>query len=274
MIQAAGILLTGAAAGAFGTLLGLGGGVFVVPVLVLAFRVPMHAAVGASLVAIVATSSAGASKNVALGLANMRLGLSLETMTVLGALCGGLLAPHLGARLLIALFAALLLAVSAMLWRSGPAQAEEGGSPLSGPGLLGGTYQDPASGKDVSYSVERLPAVLAASYGAGVVSALLGVGGGLVKVPALRLLSKVPMKAATATSNFMIGVTAATSAVLYLGRGDVPMPVVGPVVLGVLLGARAGLALSRALSDRATARIFAFVTLAMAAQMVRRALAG
>ncbi|MEI8190772.1 MAG: sulfite exporter TauE/SafE family protein, partial [candidate division NC10 bacterium] len=185
MTQTAELLLAGIAAGVFGTVLGLGGGIFLVPELVLALKLPMHSAVGASLVAIVATSSAGASKNVAAGLANMRLGLSLETMTVAGALCGGLLAPHLPARLLVGLFGVMLLAATAMLWLGGPSEPEAEGEPRKPAGVLGGEYRDPASGRMVVYSVERLPAALGASLAAGVVSALFGVGGGLVGLAAV-----------------------------------------------------------------------------------------
>jgi hypothetical protein len=267
-----GLLAAGFASGVLGTFLGLGGGVFGVPLLVLFFGVPMHAAVGASLVAVIATSSAGASSNVAKGIANIRLGVCLEPMTVLGALLGGALAPLLPPRVLMGLFALLLLGVSAALWR-GRRGAQSPLVPARG-GVLDGRFDDPASGGEVSYSVERLPATLGASLAAGVASALLGVGGGIVKVPALSLLSRVPIKAATATSNFMVGVTAASSAVLYLGRGDVPLQVAGTMTLGVLLGSQAGLVLSRKLSDRAISRVFSLVTLLFAVEMIRRAYAG
>lgn len=269
-----GLLVAGAAAGVFGTLLGLGGGVFLIPLLVLVFHLPMHSAVGVSLIAVIASSSAGASKTVALGFANLRLGMSLETMTVLGALCGAGLAPHLPARFLIALFAALLAALSVLLWRSGRPEGEGDAVSTAKGGALGGEYLDPASGKTVSYSVERLSALLGASLAAGISSGLLGIGGGVMKVPALRLLGRVPMKAAAATSTFMLGATAAASAVLYLGRGDVPLAAAGTVALGVLFGSEAGLRLSKSLSDRTVARIFAAVLLGIAVQMARRALAG
>lgn len=266
----AGLLAAGFASGVLGTFLGLGGGVFAVPLLVLAFGVPMHAAAGASLVAVIATSSAGAARNVAEGFANIRLGVCLEPLTVLGALLGALLAPAIPARLIMALFALLLLCVSAALWRGRGAGAQGWAPPSGGP--LDGRFLDPASKAEVAYSVERLPASMAASLAAGIASALLGVGGGLVKVPALRLLSRVPIKAATATSNFMVGVTAAASAALYLGRGDVPLRAAGTMALGVLLGSQAGLALSRRVSDRGTARAFSVVMLALAWAMARRAL--
>ncbi|HAH07538.1 MAG TPA: hypothetical protein DCM05_13640 [Elusimicrobia bacterium] len=266
-----GLMGAGFVFGTFGTLLGLGGGVFAVPALVLWFDVPMHSAVAASLVAVIATSSAGASRNVAEGLANIRLGVCLEPMTVFGALLGGALAPFIPARVLIGIFAILLAAIGVMLWR-GQGLKEEGSYRASG-GRLDGRFLDPLSGEKVAYSVERLPATLAVSFAAGLSSALLGLGGGLLKVPALHLLSRVPIKAAAATSNFMIGVTAAASAVLYLGRGEIPLVVAGTMTLGVLLGSQAGHALSRKLSERSVSRVFSLVTLALAFEMARRALA-
>ncbi len=271
MLHIVGLLAAGAASGVIGSLLGLGGGIFLIPALVLLFGVPMHSAVAAGLVAVIATSSAAGASNAEQGIANVRLGMTLEITTVLGALAGAMLAPHLPARFLGGLFTLMLLAVSVTLWlrrRSADAQL-----PAASGGLLDGEYHDPAAHRSVSYSVRRLPAALAASWGAGVFSALLGVGGGIVKVPALHVLCGVPMKAAAATSNFMIGVTAAASAALYLGHGLVPGSVAATVSLGVIAGSRAGLWASRRLSDHAVARIFAVVTLVIACFMARRFLA-
>jgi len=263
-----GLLVAGAASGLIGALLGLGGGIFLIPALVLGFGVPMHSAVAAGLVAIIATSSTGGARNAQLGLANVRLGMVLETTTVLGALAGGLLAQSLSARRLGLLFATLQLAVSVTLWlRRRGCEAHE--YRASG-GLLDGAYHDRAARRDVSYSVRRLPAALAASLGAGVLSSLLGVGGGVVKVPALHLFCGVPMKAATATSNLMIGVTAAASAVIYLTAGAVPAVVAATVCLGVLAGSQVGLWFSHRLSERMTARMFAIVTFAISCLMFRR----
>jgi uncharacterized membrane protein YfcA len=269
-MTAAGLLLAGFFSGVIGVLLGLGGGVFLIPALVLLFHTPMRSAAGMGLVAVIATSSAGASRNLTSGLANVRLGVCLEPMTVMGSLCGGLLAPFIPARALIGLFAVLLFSVSFMLLR-GARPAQEPAEAAS-PGRLGGTYLDKASGKTVSYRVRNLPYAMGASWAAGAASALLGVGGGLFKVPAMRLLCGVPMKAATATSNLMIGVTAASGAVLYLGRGDVPIEPAGTVALGVLAGSQAGHWLSARLSDRGVTRAFSLVTLAAALEMLGRAL--
>jgi len=267
-----GLLIAGAASGLIGSLLGLGGGIFLIPALVLIFKVPMHSAVAAGLVAVIATSSAGGSRNAQKGLANVRLGMTLEVATVLGALAGGLLAPSLPARLLGLLFSTLLLVVSVVLWLR--RRSRDAGEYSARGGLLDGRYYEPAARREVRYSIKRLPAALAASMAAGMLSALLGVGGGIVKVPVLHLFCGVPMRAATATSNLMIGVTAAASAMLYLTGGFVPALVCATVSLGVLAGSRAGLWLARRLSEGMIRRIFSAVTLIIAVLMLRRFLAG
>ena len=254
-----------------GILLGLGGAIFLIPALVLGFGVPMHAAVAAGLIAVIATSSAAGSHNAEQGFANVRLGMTLETATVLGALAGALLAHRLPERALVGLFALLQFAVSGLLWRRRLKNASP--IPRASGGLLDGSYYDPSSRQTVTYSVHRLPAAMGVSVGAGIISTLLGVGGGIFKVPALHLFCGVPMKAAAATSNFMIGVTAATGAVVYLEAGRVPVLIAATVALGVLAGSRGGVWLSRLISETAVRKIFAVVTALIALTMFRRFLA-
>lgn len=263
-----GLAAAGAAAGTLGAILGIGGGVFLVPVLALFFQVPMLQAVAAGLVAVIATSSAVASVNVEKGLANMRLGIVLELATVLGALLGALIAGWLAPAALMGLFGIVQAVVGLMLWR-GPAEAKD--AARLAPGALGASYYDPAAKAEVSYRVRRLWAGLAVSLAAGGLSGLLGIGGGALKVPALHLFCGVPMKAAAATSNFMIGVTAAASAFLYFGRGDVEPVTTSAVVLGVLAGSAAGTRLNRSLKDQSVRRAFAALMLALSVQMLRRA---
>lgn len=272
-MAALGLALAGAGAGLLGAVLGIGGGIFLVPALVLFFGVPMVNAVATGLVAVIATSSAVGATNVDRGVANMRLGMVLEVATVAGALAGSFLAHHVDPRFLVGLFSAMLFAVTVLLWR-GPAADAEPPPHERDTGALGATYEDPAAGGKVSYRLRRLPAALGVSGAAGALSGLLGVGGGVFKVPALHLFCGVPMKAAAATSNFMIGVTAAASAVLYLGSGSLLPRPTALVVLGVLAGAALGANISARLKDASVRRLFALLTLVLAAQMLRRALHG
>lgn len=272
-MEALGLALAGAGAGLLGAVLGIGGGIFLVPALVLFFGVPMVNAVATGLVAVIATSSAVGAANVDRGVANMRLGMVLEVATVAGAILGSLLAHRVDPRLLIGLFSAVLAGVTALLWR-GPAVDREPPPHESQLGLLGGAYDDAAAGGRVSYRMRRLPAALGVSGAAGALSGLLGVGGGVFKVPALHLFCGVPMKAAAATSSFMIGVTAAASAVLYLGSGSLLTRPTALVVLGVLAGSALGAQVSARLKDESVRRLFAALTLVLAAQMLRKALDG
>ncbi len=263
----------GAAAGGLGAVLGIGGGVVLVPLLVLGFGVPMHVAVATSLLSVIATSSAVATTNVELGTANMRLGMTLELATALGAIAGGLVAGALSANVLEALFAVLLAPTAVLMWRGRSAAATvEAGADVPDVGSLGARYVDPADGRTVAYRVRNLGGGMGISFAAGGVSGLLGIGGGVFKVPALHLLCGVPMKAAAATSNFMIGVTAAASAFLYYGRGEVEPALTAAIVLGVLVGSRGGLALTARVSGPFIRRLFAVLLVAVAVQMLIRAL--
>lgn len=265
-----GLGAAGALAGTLGAVLGIGGGVFLVPSLVLFFDVPIHNAVATGLVAVIATSSAVASINIERGWANLRLGMVLELATVAGALAGAYFAALLPARALIGLFGCLMAVVSVLLWRG------RDGSDVPTPatpavGRLDSEYFDPASQSKVSYHVRRLPLGLGVSGVAGALSGMLGVGGGIFKVPVLHLFCGIPMKAAAATSNFMIGVTAAASAFLYFRRGDVDAVVTAAVVLGVLLGSIAGTRANERLKEANVRRCFAALLVVLAVQMSRRA---
>lgn len=266
-----GLALSGFGAGLLGAVLGIGGGVFLIPALVLAFSFPMPQAVATGLVAVIATSSAVASVNVERGWANMRLGMFLELATVAGALAAGLAAAAIPARALIGAFGLLLAAFAALLWKP-PAASDPGPAAVLGP--FDGRYFDPAAGREITYHFRRLPLGLAVSTAAGALSGLLGIGGGVLKVPVLNLYCGVPMKAAAATSNFMVGATAAASAFVYYGRGHVDPLAAGPVVLGVLAGSAAGARLSRRLADASVRRGFAALLVFLSVQMLRRALNG
>ncbi|MBM4161349.1 MAG: sulfite exporter TauE/SafE family protein [Ignavibacteria bacterium] len=262
------LLLAGIVTGTIGAMLGLGGGVFLVPFLALAFGLPMHQAIATSILAIIATSSAGGAMNVERRIVNLRLGMTLETTTVIGAILGGVTANLLGGDVLTKIFAGLLLLVSfMMIWRIRQRGMEE---PTHQDGVLAATYRDDSTGTIVSYSVRRVPAVMLVSLVAGNISGLLGVGGGIFKVPSMNIIGGIPMKAATATSNFMIGVTAAASAFIYFAHGHINPLIVAPAALGVLSGSFLGVLLGRKIKSHVLTWVFAIVLLIISIQMFLR----
>lgn len=257
----------GAAAGTLGAMVGLGGGIIVVPVLSLFLGVPIHSAVAASLVAVVATSSVAAIGYVRDEITNLRLGMTLETATTLGAIAGGLLASRLPREALSGIFAVFLALNAAYLLLKQAKKEDASSREAKDLGVLGGRYYDPALEHEVSYAVERLPVGLGVSAVAGAVSGLLGIGGGPIKVPMMTSAMGVPMKAAAATSNFMIGVTACASAVLYYSRGMVSPRVAVPVALGVAAGAYGGSKLAPKMKGSRLSAVLATVLSLLAVQM-------
>jgi hypothetical protein len=301
------LLAGGAAAGLFGSLLGLGGGLLIVPLLTLGFGVPLREAVAVSLVSVIVTSSAGASVYLRRHVANLRLGMVLELFTAVGALAGGLIAFLLEERVLAGLFAVLLTWVAVSMARQGAAPAgepvivapepapddeepavpdaldpiaTEAAAHAVAPWVAAAVAPVPvADAPDLAtrlsgpgYRVRRMRFGMAASVGAGVVSALLGVGGGIVKVPVMHLAMGVPLKVATATSNMMIGVTAMSSAVIYLLRDEIDPYVAGPTALGVFAGASLGSRIASRVDVRILRWLFVAVMAYTAFEMARRAL--
>jgi uncharacterized protein len=263
------LALGGAAAGLVGSLFGLGGGILLVPLLVLVLQIPIHNAIAASLISVIATSSATASRNVRRGVANLRLGSTLETATVAGAIAGGALAGFLPAKALILLFATALVLFAVPMAR-GREIAERTAEEAEATGFiarLGASYFDPALEREVHYAIRRFPLAMSVSGAAGILSGLLGVGGGILKVPTLTLYCGVPVKAAAATSNFMIGVTAMASAFVYYGRGDVLPLVTAAAVLGVVVGSRAGASIAGQIHAQALRKWFALLMTLVGLQM-------
>ena len=262
----------GAAAGLFGSLLGLGGGVLIVPLLTLGFGLPLREAVGVSLVAVIMTSGASSGVYLERRVANLRLGMVLEAFTAAGALIGALIAFLIDERVLAGLFAVLLVYVAVTMVR-GRGRASPAAGERNAPGVdrrAGSAFVDRLSGSD--YRVRGLVPGAAGSVGAGVSSALLGIGGGLVKVPVMHLVMGVPLRVATATSNLMIGVTASAGAVIYLLRGEIDPYVAGPTAIGVFLGATLGSRTAHRVDLRVLRMLFVVVLLYTALQMTRRAL--
>jgi len=264
----------GAAAGAFGSLLGLGGGVLIVPLLTFGFGLPLRESVGVSLVCVIMTSSAAAGVYLERHIANLRLGMTLELFTAFGALVGGSIAFLLDERLISLLFAGLLgyVAITMALARrpapfDEPAVVEGSGSaepPRSSAG-------ERLSGTD--YRVRNLGPGVVGATGAGVASALLGIGGGIIKVPLMHLGMGVPLRVATATSNLMVGVTAAASSVIYVMHGGIDPYVAGPTAIGVFLGATAGSRLSHRVNVGLLRMLFVVVLGYTALQMLLRVIA-
>ena len=258
------LVATGAATGLVGALLGLGGGVFLVPLLTLALGVPIRVAIAASLISVMSTAVASASVNLDRGLVNMRLGLILEVATAAGALGGGLVAGHLTQRQLYLTFAVTMAVMGVvMAGRSGRRNV------ISDPdvdlGRLGGRIREGAA--TYGYQVRRLPVGVMASLVAGAISGLLGLGGGIVKVPVLNTFCGIPIRVAAATSTFMIGITAAASAFLYYARGEVVLPITAAVALGALPGSLAGARLSDRVATRSLKVLMAVVLIGVGARM-------
>jgi uncharacterized protein len=233
------VFLVALLAGFLGALTGLGGGVVIVPVLTLLFGVDMRYAIGTSLIAVIATSSGAAAAYVREGYSNIRVGMFLEVATVLGALTGALISAHVPLRLLAVIFGVVLLYsayISARKQREFLASKEP--DRFATLLKLHGTL--PTARGPRGYNVQGVPAGFSLMFIAGILSGLLGIGSGAVKVIAMDRAMRLPFKVSTTTSNFMIGVTAAASAGVYLHRGYIDPALTMPVMLGVLTGALAG----------------------------------
>jgi uncharacterized protein len=261
------IFVMGAGVGLLGSMLGIGGGVLIIPLLTTFFGVDIKTAIGASIISVIATSSAAGAVYVGHGMTHTRLAMVLEIATTLGALAGGITAILLPGRYLFGLFGLVLLYVVYSM--RGLAGREGDSHPT---GLLDTSFVDPLTGGQVDYGVRRLGGGLGASFIAGNISGLLGIGGGIIKVPIMTLVMGMPLKAAIATSNFMIGVTAATSAVIYYGRGYILPPIAVPTALGVLLGAQIGPRLGGRARSGTLRLIFQVLLFVFALQMLWKAI--
>ena len=255
------------AAGMLGALTGLGGGVVLIPLLTLGFHVDMRYAIGASLVSVIATSSGAAAAYVREGYSNVRIGMFLEVATTIGAVVGAFIAGHVPTRGLAMVFGVVLL-YSAWLSR-GQLDHVTAAEPNPWSEKLGmsGRYPNGCGGW-TAYVVDRIAAGWAMMFGAGILSGLLGIGSGAVKVLAMDKIMRIPFKVSTTTSNFMIGVTAAASAGIYLARGYVDPVLVAPVLLGVLLGALTGAKVLSRAPVPLLRTIFAWVIAALGVEMI------
>jgi uncharacterized membrane protein YfcA len=269
-----GIFAVSIAAGLIGALAGVGGGILVIPTLTIGFGVDIRLAVGASIVSVIATSSGAAAAYVRDRMTDMRVGMFLELATTTGAVCGALLAAVVTPAFLYVLLGVVLLSSAGMQ----VARLGEETPPASPPSALAvrlrleSSYPDRKLGREVPYSARRIPLGFVLMWIAGVVSGLLGIGSGVLKVLAMDGAMRLPMKVSSATSNFMIGVTAAASAGIYLSRGDVDPRIAAPVALGVLAGALVGARLLQHISNRAVRLVFLPVLVVVGLETIGRGL--
>lgn len=269
-------------AGFFGALVGIGGGIVIVPALSIIFHLPIHTAIAASIVSVIATSIAGARSYVEQQITNVRLGMFLEISTTLGALIGALIGVMVQGWILAMIFATLILYMAIVSFRTRKTEDK-----LLEPGVYGtgafndrisdymklaGDYHDAAMQKEVYYKATRTIEGSLISSLAGVGSGMLGIGGGVIKVAAMNSLMGIPMKVAVATSKFMIGVTAAISAVVYFIAGGINFYVVAPVALGTMLGATLGSAVMNKLQSRVIKTVFFVLMLYLGYQMLAKGL--
>lgn len=268
------ILLLGAyCAGLLGSLTGLGGGVVVIPLLTLCLGVNFQYAVGAALVASIATSSGSGSAYVMEGFTNVRLGMFLETATALGAAGGALAAAWLDNNVIAVIFGCVLVLTAVQQQRRRGGHEDVPASPAARRLRLCGSYPL-ADGSVRAYGLRNVGGGFAMMTVAGALSGILGIGSGVLKVIAMDGIMRVPFKVSTTTSNFMIGVTAATSAVVYLQRGNIEPGIAFPVMTGVLGGAFTGARLLKKLDVGLLRRIFSVVILLVAANMIWNGLSG
>jgi uncharacterized protein len=271
LVVIAGVAAAGALAGCLGSLLGIGGGVFLVPFLDVGLGLGFKVARAVSLLTVIATSSAVSSGTAGKNLINLRLGMLLEV----GSTAGGLLAVVTVARMadstLSIIFAVVTAAIAIlMVSRLEKRNVLESGADI---GPFGGRYYEEESKREVAYRVKRLPAGMFASVLAGMVSGTLGIGGGILKVPILNAWCGVPLRAAAATSALMIGVTAVSSVPLFYARGEINPPIAAAAVLGVLAGSRAGFWLGGRARAKWLKLLMALVLIAVSLVYFRRALA-
>jgi len=260
-------------AGFLGSLTGLGGGVVLVPLLALVFKVDLRYAIGASLVSVIATSSGAAAAYVKEGFSNIRIGMFLEIATTLGALLGAFLVTWVPTNAIAIVFGAVLVYSAWVSARTAPrTHHDQQPDPLATRLKLNGSY--PSESGPVNYCVKRVPQGFALMFGAGTLSGLLGIGSGAVKVLAMDQAMRIPFKVSTTTSNFMIGVTAAASAGIYLRRGYIDPGLVMPVMLGVLAGSLLGARVLLKVPTRTLRWVFAVVIVVLGMQMIYHGVTG
>ena len=267
------LLLAAYCAGLLGSLTGLGGGVVVIPVLTLGFGVDFHYAIGAALVASIATSSGSGSAYVKEGITNVRLGMFLEIATTIGAVCGAAVAIYLNNNVIAIIYGLVLLLTAAMQQRRKSDHEGVMGSETARRLKLYGSWPQ-KDGTVKHYQLRHVGGGFGVMYVAGVLSGILGIGSGVLKVLAMDAMMKVPFKVSTTTSNFMMGVTACASAVIYVQRGIIEPGIACPVMIGVLFGALTGARLLKRMDVRLLRQIFCGAIVLVAVNMIWQGWAG
>lgn len=258
-------------AGFLGSLLGLGGGIIIIPTLTLLLGIDIKYAIGASIVSVIATSSGSAIAYLRDKITNVRVGMFLEIATTIGALTGAFIAGLVNTKYLYLIFGLLLLYSALNMFKKikkEELRTEFTPHPLANKLKLSGSYYDQALSKEVAYNATGIYKGFGMMYVAGIISGLLGIGSGIFKVMAMDTFMKLPMKVSTATSNFMIGVTAAASAGIYLTRGYIDPKIAAPVALGVLMGATIGTKVMQRLKSATLRMIFIPVLLYVSIEMI------
>ncbi len=263
-------------AGLIGALVGLGGGVIIVPVLTLLYHIDIRLAIGASILSVIATSSGAAIAYVKESLTNLRVGMFLEIATTIGAVSGAYMTTWLPGKILFILFAIVLFysAIAMLTKRKQTEILTVSNDKIANFFHLHGEYYDENEKKVIPYKITGTKLGLVLMYIAGFISALLGVGSGALKVPAMDLGMHMPIKPSSATSDFMIGVTAAASAGAYFARGQINPFITAPIAIGVLIGAITGSRLLNRINSKYVSVIFIIVLLILAIEMLQRGFTG
>jgi len=272
------LIIFGFFIGILGSVMGVGGGVFIVPLLSIFFHLPIQNAIAISLVAIIVTSTTVATVNVEKGLANVRLGISLEMTMALGSIIGALLMTRLNGRWLSILFALFLFPVSISMYLKSKnkfplkQKTNKDTDDMEKKNVYGSSFFDPSVGEHINYFVDNMSLAMLFSLFSGALSGLLGLGGGIIQVPVMNLICKIPIKAAAATSNFMIGVSAATSTIIFFKKGFIIEDIAIILSLGVALGSIIGIkTLYKAKSDKIQLA-FSVLIIAVAIKMLYNSL--
>lgn len=269
--QFIGVMLAAMFAATFGSMLGLGGGVFLVPLLTLFFGIDPRIAVGASAVCVVTNSVVGSSVHIRSGFTNLRLSMVLQVTTAMGAIAGALIALRVDASLINLVLGLVLLYSAASMLRQRRVNPPPPPDDAPDPFGLRTSYIDPATKGEVVYLPYRVKPGLAISGGAGVLSGMLGIGGGAIQVPLMNLMMKVPVKAAAGTSSFMVGMTAVATAAVFYSHGEIDPTIVVPAMIGIFSGAKLGSQVTRRVQTQRLVMVFVIVIAYLGISMVLKA---